>query len=252
MHPALKYLLCVLIGYFIGAINPSYLVGKLKGMDIREKGSGNAGASNAVILLGKTAGVLCALFDIGKAIGAVLLTKNLLFPGLAEVLPVTGVAVVLGHVFPFYMKFRGGKGLAALGGLILAYNWRVALIMLAAELIILFATDYICFVPITGSIAFPIIYGILEKDWIGALILGIITLVMLGKHMENLRRIRNKTELHFSFLWKPKKELERMAKSAAGDYTPEEVQAVLHSEHARAGTWKDAKSGEPDQKENPE
>ena len=202
----MKYVLCILIGYAIGAINPSYIIGKIRGIDIRQKGSKNAGASNALILFGKVLGVGCALFDIAKAAFAIWLCGKL-FPELAYSFAVTGGACILGHVFPFYMKFRGGKGLACLGGMILAFDWRVFLIMLAAEIVVAIVTDYICFVPLTASAVFPIVYGIMCRDVWGALIIALIFPLMLYKHKENLKRIKQKTEMPFSFLWNKDKAL---------------------------------------------
>ena len=202
----MKYVLCILIGYAIGAINPSYIIGKIRGIDIRQKGSKNAGASNALILFGKVLGVGCALFDIAKAAFAIWLCGKL-FPELAYSFAVTGGACILGHVFPFYMKFRGGKGLACLGGMILAFDWRVFLIMLAAEIVVAIVTDYICFVPLTASAVFPIVYGIMRRDVRGAWIIALILPLMLYKHKENLKRIKQKTEMPFSFLWNKDKAL---------------------------------------------
>ena len=202
----MKYVFCVLIGYLIGTINPSYIIGKLRGIDIRQKGSRNAGASNALILFGKMLGIGCALFDIAKAVFAIWLCGRL-FPGLRYSFALTGVACILGHVFPFYMKFRGGKGLACLGGMILAFDWRVFLVMLAAEIIVAIVTDYICFVPLTASAVFPIVYGVMRRDVWGALIIAFLLLLMLYKHKENLKRIKQKTEMPFSFLWNREKAL---------------------------------------------
>lgn len=204
----MNYLLCILIGYLIGTINPSYIIAKLRGFDIREKGSKNAGASNALILFGKVLGIGCALFDIAKATFAIWLCGKL-FPELAYSFSVTGVACILGHIFPFYMKFRGGKGLACLGGMILAFDWRVFLIMLASEIVVAVLTDYICFVPLTASAIFPIVYGIMCQDVWGALIITLILPLMLYKHKENLKRIKQKTEMPFSFLWNKEKALEK-------------------------------------------
>ena len=204
----MKYVLCFLIGYLIGALNPSYIIAKLRGFDIREKGSKNAGASNALILFGKVIGIGCALFDIAKAVFAIWLCGKL-FPELAYSFAITGVACILGHVFPFYMKFRGGKGLACLGGMILAFDWRVFLIMLTAEIVVAIATDYICFVPLTASAIFPIVYGIMRQDAWGALIIAVILPLMIYKHKENLKRIKQKTEMPFSFLWNKDKALEK-------------------------------------------
>jgi len=204
----MKYVLCILIGYLIGTVNPSYIIAKVRGFDIREKGSKNAGASNALILFGKVIGIGCALFDIAKATFAILLCGKL-FPELTYSFAVTGVACILGHVFPFYMKFRGGKGLACLGGMILAFDWRVFLILLAAEIVVAIVTDYICFVPLTASAVFPIVYGIMCRDVWGALIIALIFPLMLYKHKENLKRIKQKTEMPFSFLWNKEKALNK-------------------------------------------
>ena len=206
---AMQYLVCILIGYVIGTINPSYIFSKLHGSDIRKKGSGNAGASNALIVYGKAVGILCAIFDIAKA-GIAIWIAQTIYPNFIWAFAITGVSAILGHIFPFYMRFRGGKGLASLGGMIFAYNWIVFLIMLAAEIVIVLVTNYICFVPITAAIAFPVVYGIMRRDLVGALILCIATVVILFKHKENIKRIRKGTEAHFSLLWNRDKEIERV------------------------------------------
>ena len=205
----MKILLCILLGYAIGAINPSYFLAKARGFDIRRHGSGNAGASNALILFGKALGISCALFDIAKATAAIHLAQ-LLFGGTPFVFSVTAVATIVGHIFPFYMKLRGGKGLACLGGAILAFDWRVFLVMLACEAILAVAVNYICFVPLTASVIFPIIYGVMSGDLWGALILCLVIPVVFFKHIENLVRIKNGTEARLSFLWNKQGELERM------------------------------------------
>lgn len=205
----MDFLYCILIGYFIGTVNPSYIIAKIHGFDIREKGSRNAGASNAVILLGKTRGIFCALFDIAKTFFAIWLSQKLM-PDFSLAFSVTAVACSLGHIFPLYMRFKGGKGLACLGGMILAFDWRVFLIMLAIEIVVVLVSDYLCIVPLTASVAFPIVYGIMEKNLWGALMLFVITAVIFYKHKNNLQRIKNGTEMHFSFLWNKDKEIERL------------------------------------------
>lgn len=205
----MNYVYCALMGYLVGSANPSYMIAKLQGFDIRQKGSGNAGASNALILFGKVMGVLCAVFDILKATAIIWLTGKL-FPMLTYAFPVTSVACILGHIFPFYMKFRGGKGLACLGGVILAYDFRVFMIMLAGEIVIALVTNYICFVPLTASAIFPVVYGVMQQDVLGAILLNIATVVIIFRHLENIRRIREGKELRLSFLWNKEKELERM------------------------------------------
>ncbi len=212
----MDYIACALLGYLIGSFNPSYLLARSKGMDIRENGSHNAGASNALILFGKAKGIVCAVVDILKACFAIWLAGYLM-PDFSQSFSVTAAACVLGHIFPFYMGFRGGKGTACLGGIVLAYSWRLFLVMLAAEVLLALVTDYICVVPITASIAFPLIYGFIKGDALGAMILAVITAVVLFKHMENLKRIRLGTEMRLSYLWRPDAEMARMMENLPED-----------------------------------
>ena len=113
----MPYLFTALLGYSLGCINPAYILARIKGFDIHEKGSGNAGASNALITMGKLRGFFCAAFDIAKAALAVLLAR-LLFPNV-DTFAVSASCAILGHIFPFYLRFRGGKGLACLCGAVL-------------------------------------------------------------------------------------------------------------------------------------
>lgn len=212
----MHYLCCGILGYLIGTFNPSYLLSKLNGFDIRDKGSGNAGATNTLIVLGKAAGVLCALLDISKAYFAIVLAQKL-FPLFTHAFAVTGVACILGHIFPFYMAFKGGKGLASLAGTVLAFNWKVFMIMVILELIIVLATNYICFIPITASIALPFIYASITQDLWGAVILFIATFVICLRHVENLQRILSGTEMRIRYLWDPDGELSRIQENAQAD-----------------------------------
>ena len=205
----MSYVLCILLSYSIGTINPAYIFSKIRGFDIRQKGSGNAGASNVLIVLGKAWGLLCAVLDIAKAMLAIHLC-HMLFPSLSYGFTVSGVFCVIGHIFPFYMKFKGGKGLACIGGMVLRYDPLVFLAMLWLEGVLVLVTNYICFVPMTAVILFPVIYGVMEKDLIGALILCVLIPVVFYKHKENLKRIKNGTELRFSYLWNKEKEIERL------------------------------------------
>lgn len=209
---------CAAIGYFVGCINPSYIFAKLRGFDIRKRGSANAGASNALITMGKAVGIISALFDIFKAFFVTKLCVHI-FDNFSLAFSLSAVFCILGHIFPVYMKFSGGKGLACLGGVILSYDWRVFLIMLAAEIIVVLVTDYICFVPITASAAFPVIYGIRTGDMWGTLLFSAAAVAIILKHIENLVRIKKKTEMKFSYLWHRDEEVERMSQSGA--YAPD-------------------------------
>lgn len=195
--------------YLIGSFNPAYLLGLLKGEDIRKSGSGNAGASNALIHYGKKAGAICAILDILKAYLVVRLA-GVLFPSVPLSKVCAGSACILGHIFPVFMGFRGGKGLACTGGTILAYSARLFCILLLISLILALITDYICFVPASVSIYAPILYGLFTRDYIGQVIFTVVGLVMFSKHIQNFRRIAEGTEAHFSFIWRRDEEIERV------------------------------------------
>lgn len=209
-----QFLLCLLIGYLIGAFSPSYIIGMLSGFDIRKRGSGNAGASNVILLKGKKMGAFCAILDIAKACLAVWLTGKL-FPNFSYAFPITGASCILGHIFPFYMKFKGGKGLACLGGVILMTDVRLFLVMLSIELVVVLIVNYLCVVPMSASVAYAVIYGVLDKSWISFGIFMIVAVVMLFKHMDNLKRIKEGQEVHFSYLWNKDKEIARIKENGA-------------------------------------
>ena len=190
----MEYLVSIGLGYLLGCSNMAYWLGRIKKVDIRSNGSGNLGASNATVLLGWGAGVIVALHDIGKAVLAVVLAK-LLFPGVEYVGAAAGVAAVLGHIFPFYLKFKGGKGLASFWGLILALNWKVALAMGLLGILITVVTDFISLAALTISITAPLGIWLVTGGTAVPLILCVATAVMIFKHIENIQRILNRTEI---------------------------------------------------------
>ena len=197
------------IGYAIGNINPAYVLGLRKGYDIRKKGSGNAGATNLMLLEGKKAGAFVMAFDISKAAVSVGLSRSLL-PKLRSAGELAGAGCIFGHMYPALMNFRGGKGLACLGGVILAFGVHDFLLTLFLESVLLMATRYLCLVPITASVFYPVYHGIMSGNWEGAAILGTVARPLFKKHRENLERIREGKELKVDFLWDKDSELERI------------------------------------------
>lgn len=206
---ALCALACVAAGYFIGCINPAFIIGRIKGYDVRSSGSKNAGASNTVIMAGKLAGVLVALLDIFKAALSWRLCQAL-FPQFALAGILGGVACILGHMFPVFLNFCGGKGLACIGGVVLAYDPATFLIMLAITCVIGFATNYIAIATVSIAAIWPVYYGVTTGFWAGAAVLAVPFVPILLRHMTNFRRIRAGEELRLNFLWKKDSELERI------------------------------------------
>jgi glycerol-3-phosphate acyltransferase PlsY len=188
------YILIVLAAYLMGCSNLALYISKMKRVDIRTGGSGNLGASNATALLGWRIGILVALHDIGKAALAVMLAK-LYFPDLPLAGAVAGVASVLGHIFPFYLKFKGGKGFASYFGMTLALNWKFALVIAVLVLLVTVITDYIVAGTTLTIVTVPVYLGIAEHSMLLALTLCIATAVIVYKHRMNYVRIYKGTEI---------------------------------------------------------
>ena len=187
------YVIVIFAAYLLGCSNMAVYLAKWKKVDLKN-GSGNPGTSNATILMGWSAGVIVGIHDIGKAVLAVILAE-LIFPDLEFIGAAAGVACVLGHIFPFYMGFRGGKGFASYLGMTLALNWKFALIILAVVVIVTLVTDYIVVGTVTTVVTVPVVMGILPQSAVLAVILCVATAVILYKHRENFARMRNGTEI---------------------------------------------------------
>lgn len=182
------------MGYLLGCSNMALYLSLALGVDLRKEGSHNLGASNAMILLGWPAGIAVGVHDIGKAVLAVLLSKYL-FPDAILGGTVAGVACVLGHMYPFYLKFRGGKGFAAYLGMVIAMQWKFALCLVVAIVLVTLITDYIVAGTVTTVISFPIYTAVYRGSWVAVALICIATFAILYKHRENYVRIWNGTEL---------------------------------------------------------
>ena len=188
------YVLVILIAYLLGSSNMSYYISKIKGVDMQTKGSKNLGASNAMVLLGWKYGILVGIHDIGKSALAVFLAQ-LIFPDLPYIGAVAGVSSVLGHIFPFYLKFKGGKGFASYIAMTLALNWKLALIICVIIVLATLITDYIVVGTTLTITIVPTALGIMERNWLLPLILLLGTIVIIWKHRENYVRIVKGTEI---------------------------------------------------------
>ena len=188
------YILVIIAAYLIGSSNMALYLSKLRHVDARAGGSGNLGASNATLLMGWWAGILVAVHDIGKSALAVILAR-LVFPELAHIGAVAGVASVLGHIFPFYLGFRGGKGFASYLGMTLALNWKFALGIMALVVVVTLVTDYIVMGTTLTVLSAPVYLGFAAHSLVLALILCIATAVIVYKHRRNYVNIWKGTEI---------------------------------------------------------
>ena len=189
----MAYILAILGGYLLGCSNMAYWLAKGRGVDLRSGGSGNLGASNAVTMMGWKAGVITALHDGAKSFLAVLLFR-FLFRDVEAIGTVAGVAAVFGHIFPFYLKFKGGKGLASYVGLLVALNWKLAIALFVVLAIATVVTDYIVVGTVLVVLIAPIFYAV-SGDVTTALILAAATVLMIWKHRINYVRIYKGTEV---------------------------------------------------------
>lgn len=191
------YLGAAIIGYLLGNINTAAIISRLKGFDIRNKGSGNAGASNALITMGKGAAACTTVVDMSKAffpVFAILhwITKAKTIPCLAVF---TGCMVILGHIFPFWMDFRGGKGFASLLGMSAALDWRLFVAFLVIVVFWLVTTKYIALATITCAAIFPVYRLIMTHSVCEFLMLLLLFAVIFWKHIPNLKRMKSGSEL---------------------------------------------------------
>ena len=190
----IRYGLVLLLSYLIGCSSMALYVSKYKKVDLQKAGSGNLGASNTMIILGWKPAIIVGLHDIGKAVLAVVLAK-LFCPDQLLVQAGAGVACVLGHMFPFYLRFKGGKGFASYLGMTLALNWKFALVVMVIVVIVTLISDYIVVGTVTTIVIVPAYMGYATRSLLLAAILCIATAVMLYKHRDNFSRILNGTEV---------------------------------------------------------
>lgn len=178
-------LISVVIGYFLGCLSPSAFLGRKRNVNLREEGTGNLGATNTTIVLGKKAGAFVMIFDICKAYAAAKIAKWL-FPQQYYAGLLASCASVFGHVFPCHMKFKGGKGLAAFGGMVLAHDPIIFLVLLAMGLAAMFIVNYGVALPLTGALLFPVTAGLRSGD-VGVIVISAVaSALIIAVHWANI------------------------------------------------------------------
>ncbi len=207
----LSRIICLVIGYLLGLIQTGYIYGKAHNIDIREHGSGNAGTTNTLRTLGWKAGAVTFIGDLCKAMLAILLAWLLFRDRYSEGVKVlemyAGLGAVLGHNYPFYLKFKGGKGIACTSGFILACFWHIAPICLVLFILAVAITRYVSLGSILVVISFYIqliifgqmgIFPVAEQYLTEVYIVGaVFTLLALWKHKANIKRLLTGTENKF-------------------------------------------------------
>ena len=201
------YLIVAIIAYAIGSVNFSVIVGKkMAGVDVREKGSGNAGTTNVLRNIGKKAAAITLLCDILKGVVAIVLAivigkvNSELNP--AILVQIAAIFVLVGHVFPIFFGFKGGKGVATSIGILLLINWKIGLICLVFGIILIALTQMVSLGSISSAILFPVLTVFIHECYIipgNYIIFSVLICVfILYNHRSNIKRLLNGTENRIS------------------------------------------------------
>ena len=204
------YIIVAVIAYLIGSVNFSVLISKkMAGFDVREKGSGNAGTTNMLRSVGKKAAAITLICDILKGVISIAIAiivgsivKNL---DKELLLQIAGIAVVLGHTFPIFFGFKGGKGVATSLGVLLMTNWQIGLICLVFALVLMALSKMVSLGSVGAAILFPVLVLFIHTNFTVSegssyLIYSIILAVIVAfNHRSNIKRILNGTENKLSF-----------------------------------------------------
>ena len=202
------YIIIVVIAYLIGSVNFSIIFSKkMAGFDVREKGSGNAGTTNMLRTVGKKAAALTLVCDILKGVISILIAKLIgnIWNNLdtALLVQLAGLFVVIGHTFPVFFKFKGGKGIATSLGVLLTANWQIGLICLVFALVLMALTQMVSVGSIVAAILYPVLTIFIHQNYIedgNYVIFAIILAVLIVfNHRENVKRILAGNENKISF-----------------------------------------------------
>lgn len=191
----MDYVIFILIAYLLGSIPFALIVGKVwYGIDIREHGSGNLGATNTFRVLGVKAGLVVTIADILKGTVATVLPLIAgYFYDMEVSRLIVGLFAVLGHTYPIFAKFKGGKAVATSGGVILGLNPLLFLIMFLTFFIVLYVTKYVSLSSMLTGVISTIVSFFFGDYLLFGLIL-ILTIFVIYRHKDNIKRIKNKTE----------------------------------------------------------
>ncbi len=190
----MKIILTIFTAYLLGCFSPAYFLGKMtKDVDIRNYGSGNAGTTNAIRVFGKKVGILTFLIDMIKGILAVIIGRYLMGP---EGGYIAAIFVVLGHNWPVFLNFKGGKGVATSFGVLMILNWEMALICLVIFIAIIFLTKYVSLGSIMAAVSAPIVSFILVGSVENYLFFTTLVLASLSilRHRNNISRLLSGNE----------------------------------------------------------
>ncbi len=186
----------IIVGYLLGSLNTSLVIGKFYKVDVRQHGSGNAGMTNTLRTLGKKAALLVIFGDLLKGILAYLAGYFIYGGELGGMLG--GTACIIGHIWPAFFGFKGGKGVLTTLAVLLMFDWQIALGLMAVFIVILLLTRYVSLGSIVAAFLFPIAAAAFGRDIQTMIFSGIIAVLVILRHHENIGRLLRGTESKFS------------------------------------------------------
>lgn len=209
----LAYATAVATGYILGSIPTGFLVARARGIDIRQAGSGNIGATNAFRVLGRNAGIAVLLIDAGKGWLACSLALHGWY-GLGGAVAavdayhtngiLAGMSAVLGHIYSPWLRFKGGKGVATTAGVMLALVPKGLLLAVAVWLVVFFASRFVSLASIAAGVALPFVTWLTGYPWPSIGLMAAIAGLAIYQHRANIERLRAGTENRFDFRRKPR------------------------------------------------
>ena len=192
----MKVFFSLVIGYLMGSVSPAAFFSRKKNVNMKEKGTKNLGASNAVLVLGKGYGAVIMTLDICKSILAGRLAR-ILFPSVLISGMVACLGAILGHIFPFHMGFHGGKGLACYGGMVLFYNSRLFFFYLIFGVGLMLLSNRSVVLPLFAALSFPVIVWLSSHDFAFLAVTLLASFVLLSVHKDNFGRVGRGDEAPF-------------------------------------------------------
>lgn len=209
----LVFIIIAIVSYFLGSLNFGVILSKSKQDDVRKYGSGNAGTTNMLRNYGKGYAVMTIAGDMAKVAAAILISFFVIslfkidinsigfstdFFGDVDnkmlVKSFSGFFCVLGHIFPCFFKFKGGKGVATAGGMVFMIDWRIALILLTIFFIVVIITKYVSLGSLVMAVLYPVFIYIFHKSLVLTVIAAVFTLVVAAAHRDNIKKLINHTE----------------------------------------------------------
>ena len=190
----MEVFLSLTLGYAFGCLNPAAWVGKRNHINLKEVGTGNLGATNTTMVLGRKAGAFVLIFDVAKSFIAARLARWL-FPQLAVSGMLACIGVILGHCFPVTMHFSGGKGLAAFGGMMLAYNPLIFVIVVLPGIGIMVLLDIGVAAPLLGTVLFPVLAYVFSHDIPTTICAVIASAIIAYTHLDNVSKTREHSDI---------------------------------------------------------